>query len=153
MIYCDLDGVLADFESGVKKCTGKYPDQLNQGLMWGILGKQKDFYEKLDWTEDGEQLWNAIKEFNPIILTGCPRGKWAEPQKRKWCKEKLGEHIKVITCDTKRKPDYCMNPGDILIDDRLIIHLDWINKGGIFIHYKPNCTEQIINKIMESIKK
>jgi hypothetical protein len=37
VLYCDLDGVLADFEEGVKERMNKYPNDLNKTLMWKTL--------------------------------------------------------------------------------------------------------------------
>jgi hypothetical protein len=35
----------------------------------------------LPWMPDGRNLWDHIKEFEPVILTGIPRGNWASSQK------------------------------------------------------------------------
>ncbi len=51
--------------------------------------------------KNGPNLWEMIKDLQPTILTGLPRGNWAEKQKRKWCKENLGEHVPVICCWSK----------------------------------------------------
>jgi len=134
ILYCDLDGVLADFERGVVSCIGKKPDDLTSGFMWATLRKTPGFYENLEWREEGRQLWEAIKKFNPIILTGCPRGGWAEQQKRNWCARELGPDVRVITCATKDKPKYCVE-GAILIDDRDKVRREWTKNGGKFILY------------------
>lgn len=134
ILYCDLDGVLADFEGGVVKCIGKKPDELSSGVMWSALRKTPGFYENLEWRDEGRQLWNAIKKYNPIILTGCPSGGWAEQQKRNWCARELGPDVRVITCATKDKPKYCVE-GAILVDDRDKVRSEWTKKGGKFILY------------------
>lgn len=134
ILYCDLDGVLADFDGAVVKRLGKKPDQLSSGVMWGTLRKTPGFYENLEWREEGRQLWDAIKKYNPIILTGCPRGGWAEQQKRNWCARELGPDVRVITCATKDKPKYCVT-GAILIDDRDKVRREWVKNGGKFILY------------------
>lgn len=146
VLYCDLDGVLADFEEGVKLKMGKYPEELNQGLMWSVLRKSHSFFESLPWMPEGKLLWEKIKKYDPIILTGCPYGGWSEEQKRNWCKRELGENIKVITCMSKDKPKYS-NEGAILIDDRLIAKDKWEANGGIFIHYVEDDLEKIIEEL------
>lgn len=40
-IFADLDGVLADFDRGVKKVTGKLPGHLSRGEMWGKISDKK----------------------------------------------------------------------------------------------------------------
>ena len=143
VLYCDLDGVLADFDEGVKAITKKYPKDLNRNYMWAKIRKTPNFYANLPWMPEGKALWDAIKIYNPVILTGCPKGGWTEEDKRNWCARELGAHIKVITCNTQNKPDYC-NVGDILIDDRDVIKDKWIEKGGKYVHYSEgNLLENI----------
>jgi hypothetical protein len=148
VLYCDLDGVLVDFEQGVINRLGKIPEELNRNMMWAVLRKTPNFYDKLPWMSKGRTLWEAIKDYNPVILTGCPRGGWSEEDKRNWCARELGPHIKVICCDTREKPNYC-SEGDMLIDDRDVIMNEWIKKGGKYVLYSETNLESNI----ETIKK
>ena len=150
VLYCDLDGVLADFEAGVKERMKKYPHELNRNHMWITLRKTPKFYANLPWMPEGKALWAAIKDYNPVILTGCPRGGWSEDDKRAWCARELGPEIKVITCKTDDKPLYC-GEGDILIDDRDVIKDEWIAKGGKYVHYAEGNLEHYVNLIKEYI--
>ncbi len=152
LIFCDLDGVLADFEQGVKNKFKKSSDQLNPPLMWGVINKSKSFFETLPWMPRGKELWNSIKDHNPIILTGVPKGsKTGAEQKRKWCADNLGQHIKVITCATKDKPNYCLQKS-ILIDDRTDNLNAWNLKGGKFILYDEEFTDNVIERINKHMK-
>jgi hypothetical protein len=148
ILYCDLDGVLVDFEKGVKERMKKYPHELNQTNMWITLRKTPNFYANLPWMPEGKALWDAIKIYNPVILTGCPRGGWSEDDKRSWCARELGADIKVICCETKNKPDFCTE-GDVLIDDRDVIMDKWIAKKGKYVHYAEGKLEEYINLIKE----
>jgi hypothetical protein len=139
-LFLDLDGVLADFDKKVLEITGKKPEQLEQRFMWPRIAKHPNFYGSLDWMPDGEDLWNQTKHLNPIILTGLPRGNWAEPQKRSWCAQYLGPDIQVITCQSKEKhlhAQSCLRPNTkaLLIDDREKLQQAWEEAGGIFIHH------------------
>lgn len=40
-LFSDLDGVLADFDRGVKKVTGKLPSQMSRSEMWGKISDKK----------------------------------------------------------------------------------------------------------------
>jgi hypothetical protein len=151
ILYCDLDGVLVDFEQGVKNKFGKSPDELNKNMMWAVLRKSSNFYDKLPWMPKGRSLWEAIKEYNPVILTGCPRGGWCEEDKRNWCARELGPHIKVICCETREKPNYCTH-GDMLIDDRDMIMDEWIKKGGKYVLYSETNLESNIETIKNYFK-
>ena len=62
ILYCDLDGVLVDFEAGVKERMKKLPHELNRTSMWITLRKTPNFYAKLPWMPEGKALWDAIFE-------------------------------------------------------------------------------------------
>jgi len=151
IVFCDLDGVLADFEQGVVKRFHKKPEELNTGIMWGVINKSNTFFETLPWMPKGRELWEEIKQYDPIILTGIPRSKRAEEQKRKWCARELGPDIHVITCSTKDKPTFCIT-NSILIDDRPDNCHEWNLKGGKFILYDEELTSNIIERIHKYMK-
>ncbi|KGE71360.1 HAD family hydrolase [Spirochaeta lutea] len=140
-LFLDLDGVLADFDGGVKAVTGRLPEALPPGVMWGKIAKTPDFYNTLDWMPDGQLLWEHLHALNPIILTGLPRGSWAEPQKRAWCKRMLGPDIEVITCMSREKATIARervghDRDMVLVDDRERLRGAWEDAGGIFIHHR-----------------
>ncbi|CAM9180482.1 unnamed protein product [Discosporangium mesarthrocarpum] len=134
-IFCDLDGVLCDFDRGVVNIFGVPPEELSKKTMWGGLSRAPGFYSNLEWMNDGRELWEGIRGLQPTILTGVPMGKWAEPQKRAWCSDELGGDVPVITCMSRDKHKYCHSPGCILIDDRGSLRVDWESQGGLFIHH------------------
>ena len=145
LLFCDLDGVLANFEQGVINKFKKTPDQLKPGIMWGCINKSNTFFDTLPWMPNGRQLWEQIKQYDPIILTGIPNGPSAAEQKRRWCARELGDHIHVITCATKDKPKYCLS-NSILIDDRTDNLNAWNEKGGRFILYDEEFVDDIIER-------
>ena len=70
-LFVDLDGVLVDFDGGVKRIfNGQSPEKIPVGVMWAGIGNQDAFYEDLSWTSDGKELWNAVKDLRPNILMG-----------------------------------------------------------------------------------
>jgi 5'(3')-deoxyribonucleotidase len=149
IVYCDLDGVLADFEKGVYDSFGDIP--LNSPKLWAQINSSKTFFENLEWMPKGKELWEKIKPYNPIILTGVPRSKTAKEQKINWCKRELGKNVKVITCTTKDKPKYCLKKS-ILIDDRTNNMEIWNSLGGKFILYHEDNFEEIIKEFMGHIQ-
>jgi hypothetical protein len=146
IIFCDLDGVLADFEQGVINRFKKTPDQIKAGIMWGVINKSNTFFDTLPWMPRGRELWEGIKQYDPIILTGVPNGGTAVEQKRRWCARELGPDIHVITCATKEKPNFCIN-GSLLIDDRSDNLNAWNLKAGKFILYDEEFIDDIIERI------
>jgi hypothetical protein len=133
-LFLDLDGVLADFDGGVEMLLGKRPDGLLPQRMWPALAKAPSFYGKLEMMQDAPALWDFCKPFKPKILTGLPRGNWAEKQKRQWVASKLGRKVEVITVMSRDKHKYAA-PGHVLVDDRLNLRDAWQAAGGTFIHH------------------
>ena len=89
-IYCDMDGVLADFTSFTTKHLGaKFSDERWQDL-------PEDLFYQLPPMSDARNLWNYIKQFDPFVLTAVPResrgpiaGRAAEDKSR-WMKKTFG---------------------------------------------------------------
>lgn len=139
-LFIDLDGVLVDFDRGVRAVCGRLPEELEPRIMWPTIARTSGFYEHLEWMPDGKTLWEGVRGHSPIILTGLPRGTWAEPQKRRWCERELGPGVPVITClsrDKHLEARAAIEEGSvpILIDDRLSLKDDWEDIGGVFIHH------------------
>jgi hypothetical protein len=137
-IYLDCDGVLADFDKGAEAILGMHPrifeKRYNPGLFWKKLAQAPDFFERLEPMADAYELYEAVKHRDPIILTGLPRGNWAEPQKRRWA-ERHFPGVPVITTLAALKREHC-HPGDALVDDRDKHRHLWEAAGGVFIHHK-----------------
>lgn len=137
-LFVDLDGVLADFDGGVFRALGKFPSELSEKVMWPVLAKTPGFYAGLDWLPGAQDLWTAVRPHSPTILTGLPRGQWAEPQKRQWCLRELGPEVPVICCLSREKGQAAsavLGPDEIpvLIDDRLKVKESWDLTGGVFL--------------------
>jgi len=161
VLYCDLDGVLCDFEEGVRKLFGRKPAEVSPKLLWSKLAKVDNFFGELPWTERGKELWTMLinYEVNPILLSGVPNGQYAAIQKREWVDKNLGPDIKLITCKSKDKHFYARQSNQnsstveeneeiipkkfVLIDDSLPLRDAWEKEGGIFIHYSPNAHDEI----------
>lgn len=141
-LFLDLDGVLADFDTGVQRVTGKLPAEQSPRAMWPQLARAKEFYATLPWIADGPELWRYAAKHDPIILTGVPFGGWAAEQKRRWCERELGPAVRVITCWSKEKAHKAIaelaarnekERTPILVDDREKMRDPWVAAGGLFI--------------------
>lgn len=137
-IYLDCDGVLADFDKGAGEVLGVPPRTFEKrhGLpaFWRKLAAAEDFFANLDPMPDAFELYEAVKDRNPIILTGLPHGAWAAPQKRRWARRYF-PGVEVITTAAALKREHC-HPGDVLVDDRDKHQRLWEAAGGVFIHHK-----------------
>lgn len=166
-IFCDLDGVLVDFDTAAQRAlnTSRKPKDLPPNVLWAGVARTPSFYVNAPWMRDGKKLWETIKHLNPDILTGVPTFKKAREDKAAWCRRELGvatNHVdmagkkkahevvagrrkngdgivNVITCWSRNK--HCES-GDraVLIDDRDSLKQAWVAKGGIFIHHTKTST-------------
>jgi hypothetical protein len=136
-IYLDCDGVLADFEKGAEAVLGMHPRRFEQrfGLkaFWARLASAPDFFDTLELLPDARDLFEAVRDREPVILTGLPRGAWAEPQKRRWTARHF-PGVAVITTSAALKREHC-HPGDALVDDTVKFRHLWEREGGVFIHH------------------
>ena len=133
-LFLDLDGVLADFDRGVRAVTGSRPEDLALTTMWASLARAPRFFETLAFMEDAEALWRFCAPHHPTILTGLPLGAWAPEQKRRWVARMLGAHVPVVTCMSRQKPRWS-GAGHVLVDDRVSAREGWERKGGVFVHH------------------
>ena len=136
-LFLDCDGVLADFDRAAKKLFGMPPWQAEEELgsrqFWSRIHGQKTFYRSLPLKPDARLLFDAVAPLHPVILTGCPIGGWAEPQKVEWAAEHF-PGTEIITCMSREKYLH-MQPGDVLVDDYLKYRDLWQEADGIFIHH------------------
>jgi FMN phosphatase YigB (HAD superfamily) len=136
-IFLDCDGVLADFDAGAEQVFGMAPQAFEKRYgareFWKRLAASGEFFANLPLMADAMQLYEAVRGKAPVILTGMPRGDWAEPQKRAWA-ERHFPGVPVITTMAALKHEH-RHPGDVLVDDRDRYRHLWEQEGGVFIHH------------------
>jgi FMN phosphatase YigB (HAD superfamily) len=134
-VYCDLDGVLVDFDKGYEDLTGmttKEADAKGPEFFWKpISDAGASFWIRLKWMPDGKELWNYIKHFNPSLLSAPSREESSRIGKRVWVKRNL-PGVKLILANAVDKQNYS-GENQILIDDRDKNIEQWRSKGGIGI--------------------
>ena len=151
MIYLDMDGVLADFERGVKELCGREPlsqngkrrDPKQDDLMWERIRKTDHFYDRLEPMPGAKEMFDAV--FGAYgdrceILTGIPKEKrgivTAAEDTVSWMKRILSDQIKVNICYRAEKILKCTGPGTILIDDLKKNIDEWQAAGGTGILHR-----------------
>ena len=136
-IFLDCDGVLADFDRGAEAVLGAPPRVFSEryGLkeFWRRLAAAPDFFGRLPLLPDAMELHQAVRHRDPVILTGLPHGRWAEPQKRRWAAQHF-PGVEVITTQAALKCRHC-HAGDVLVDDTDRFRHPWEAEGGAFIHH------------------
>ena len=148
-IYCDMDGVLTDFESGYEKLTGiDLKGEFQQGSdFWDPISKAGvGFWAGLQWMPGGKELWAYLKPFNPILLSAPSREESSRIGKAVWVKHKI-PGTKLILRYAKQKQQLA-TPKSILIDDRQINIDQWEAAGGVgILHTSTSSTIEQLKKL------
>ncbi len=148
-IYCDMDGVLADFESGYEELTGiDLRGEFQKGdNFWDPISKAGvGFWAGLKWMPDGQELWDYLKPFNPILLSAPSREQSSRIGKHVWVKHKI-PGTKLILRYASQKQELA-TPESILIDDRQVNIDQWEAAGGIgILHTSTANTIQQLQKL------
>ena len=141
-VFLDCDGVLADFDEAGRILWGEepraYEARVGSSRFWQELEDRGDFYRTLPLMADAMELYDGVKHLDPVILTGCPRGNWAEAQKVDWAARHF-PGVQIITCRSAEKRAHA-KPGDVLIDDWNQPRARWIEMGGIWITHTDAAT-------------
>lgn len=135
-LFLDMDGVLADFDTGYELAFGNRPDKQNDDVDWNLVTNTPNFYLNLPPMFDMYKLWDFSKAYRPIILTGIPSSIVEAPENKKaWVRKWLGPEVEVRCCKSR---DKCLHAshGDILVDDWDKYKHLWEGKGGIWVTHK-----------------
>ena len=142
-IYCDMDGVLCNFEQAAQKAVKMPLSQwaLEPRKKWQPIMQTKNFWSTLPWNPGGQRLWSFISKYDPHILsayveqTSDPS---CIPGKSKWARTKLGmSGSKVNLVKRREKQNFAKVGGmpTILIDDYIKNINQFRARGGIGIHH------------------
>jgi hypothetical protein len=133
-LFIDLDGVLADFDTGYEQCFGTRPSITTDSVDWRLVRDRPHFYRDLPPMPDFQELWEGVQHLRPTILTGVPHSiAEAKANKREWVDLHLGTHVPMIGCRSVDKSLHMKAPGDVLIDDWTKYRHLWIERGGHWI--------------------
>lgn len=174
-IFCDLDGVLVDFNRGFQeladnpeKLTPKEYEAIHgENTIWEKIEKLgEDFWANLQWMKDGRELWDYLKQYNPIILSSPSRSDSCIAGKTKWVKQNLGidqvavrepeeftNTTKLILAKHKHnfvKPcENILGKHPILVDDFKSKLKKWTAAGGTgVLHNDATDTIRVIEELM-----
>ena len=166
-IYCDMDGVLTDFEKrfvtllqqeGPKyysKATiaqvtrPKHFDKL-EGTeeFWKFIDQHigLEFWSEMPWMPQGQVLWDFIQPYGPKLLTSPSEDNTSRLGKRLWVRNHLSPAPEVIFRFGDAKSDFA-NENSILIDDKPSNLVAFASKGAIAIECKDGDVSSVINEL------
>ena len=154
-IYCDMDGVLCDFDARFEHFYGVLPREYytakgSKAFEDAVNEAGIEFWSKMDWMPGGQELWSIIGKYKPYILTSPSKFKYAKEGKQEWIKNNLNpQPKKILFAQTGDK--HSMMTADpknsMLIDDYWPNLAPWKALGGIAIMHKDiNKTKDILSK-------
>lgn len=149
-IYCDMDGVLTDFEGMAEYMDAPVTDKRTKKELWTKIFRDPiTFWSKMEWMNDGKSLWNFIKPYNPTLLSSVPAGilNKGRTGKERWTQRELG-NIPLIVVPSNGKSKYA-NKNSILIDDIEKNINAWERSNGIgILHENSQDTIEQLKKIL-----
>jgi len=173
-IYLDMDGVLADFDAGLR-ALGIEPDQttnksrshmtpaeivLKDKVYDAILAQP--FFNTLPLMPDARELWDFCAKYGePAILTAAPSRESgfekAAREKREWIEKHFGPipDERFICTNSSKKRNYVGHlPGEyqILVDDRPSNVHGWRAAGGFgILHLSAESSIGLLETFFSSV--
>ena len=168
-IYCDMDGVLTDFQTRfitlLRKEGPKYYSKAviaqvtkpkhfqrieGDEEFWKFIDQYigLEFWSEMPWMPQGHLLWDFIAPYQPKLLTSPSENDTSRLGKRLWVRENIVPAPEVLFRFGDAKADFA-NENAILIDDKPSNLQAFASKGGIAIECKKGDSISVINKLRE----
>lgn len=158
-IYCDMDGVLCNFDARFEYYFDMSPEEFRAKYGKKVMEEKiseagAQFWAGMQWMPGGQELWSVISKRNPIILSSPGKFHQAEEGKQMWIDKNLNPKPKsVIFKNAGHKHEVLAgkSPAEIkrsiLIDDYYKNILPWKEEGGIGLYYRsPSQALGILSK-------
>jgi len=162
-LYCDVDGVLANFKRYMEKAMNIHCSESNPfpNVLWKkIIPACPTLFRDLQPMPDCYDLWRplqALDKANVIrlsLLTASPDG-WEESRqhKREWCAKYLGPQYPVFVVSRAEKQKFARDHYGlpcILIDDSPKNIAEWEAAGGIPVFHSD--AKDSIKQVKKALK-
>ena len=149
-IYLDMDGLLADYEGGLRDTAKELGVSEDDGkAIWNkINSNPEEWWSNLKTIPEGMKIFNAIKDKEPSVLSAAGTNERTKQGKLEWLKKNgLTPYLKeIIFVNNKSAKKKYAKGGDILIDDRPDNVADWEMEGGTSYLFQNNAN-QIIKQL------
>ena len=154
-IYCDMDGVLCDFDARFEHYYNVLPREYykskgSEAFKNAVNEAGVQFWSMMNWMPGGKELWETIGKYNPIILTSPSSFDYAVEGKKLWIQKHLNpQPKKILFAQTGNKHSQMITDpkNSMLIDDYWPNLAPWKELHGIAIMHKDiNKTKSILDK-------
>jgi len=147
-LYCDMDGVLCDFDAQFDKYFGMGPKEYikERGLPSfesAIEDAGVEFWSTMSWFPGSQEIWKKIGKHGTIILSSPSNVTDAKEGKRLWIEKNLNPKPKaIIFKQTGDKHSILANKSEeeiktsVLIDDYDVNLKPWKAAGGVGIKHE-----------------
>ena len=154
-IFCDMDGVLTNFEKRFKELDSntenlspsEYDAKHGKWSIWDLIDDGVKWWSDMEWMPDGQKLWQWLMPYKVTILSAPSKQQTSRDGKLIWLKRNLHikqnfytvnprkwkPHYKIIF--NKDKWKFARSKNDILIDDTKSKVDAWRAAGGTAIHH------------------
>jgi hypothetical protein len=166
-IYCDMDGVLTDFEGRFMEMLNKegkkyyskdelegitrpkhFKKKLGEEEFWNFIDQYgEEFWAGMQWMPNGQALWNFISPYNPNILSSPSQDNSSRLGKRMWIRQHLSPPPNEIIFKKAEDKQQHAASNHILIDDKPSNISQWKAKGGIALEVKDGEIQSVINQL------
>ena len=147
-LYLDMDGVMADWNQGVRDIVGydKDPNAHYADDEWAKIVANERIYRDLPPTPWALDLAKIARRFRDdlgwrlLFLTAVPKGNdvpWAFYDKTQWGMRYFPDIAVHFGPFARQKQEHCQK-GDILVDDRKANCREWTAREGIAIEVVLN---------------
>ncbi len=154
-IYCDMDGVLSDFDKQVEILGLERGTFMNDEFWSNVVSHNYKFWNTMPMMPGAQELWTFIHPLEPLVLS-APLDWEGESvcnecvkAKRDWLKQHISSQAAMQAIIASDKTSY-LQPGDILIDDMEKNIISWQQAGGVgVLHKDSQSTISQLQKILE----
>ena len=158
-IYCDMDGVLCDFDGQFDHYFGMSPEEYiaenGQKVFDNAINEAgQEFWDTMPWAPGGQSLWNKIGKYDVTILSSPGEYEGAKEGKKKWIQDHLNPAPKkIIFRPSGQKHKELMGKSkkeianSVLIDDYSKNLIPWKYMGGKAVKYDHTDYRDALSKI------
>ncbi len=162
-IFFDMDGVLADFDRGLRELCGIEPLSVNEArskeyedAMWAAIRAVPHFYLALQPMPGAVEMFQRLSRREGVrceILTGIPKPRrgvaTAGEDKVEWVRRYLSAEVPCNIVFKEDKPRFCKGRDCILIDDTQANITAWTAMGGTgILHHSADETLDALTPLL-----